>query len=138
MALPPNIEMLISIIGHGATMSLVREFGGDELRVPRGEGNDTWAALVEVIGEKATRKLSAAFGIEREIYIANCTDALRQERNRRLIARYETLVAEGFSGRSAVSVLVREFRPLSNRQIQTIINAPTPEPTAISLQAELF
>ena len=53
MALPAVIQEIIGIIGHGRAMSLVHEFGGQELRIPKTEGGDTWAALAEVIGEKA-------------------------------------------------------------------------------------
>jgi hypothetical protein len=37
-----------------------------------------------------------------------------------------------------VSVLVREFRPISNRQVEIIVNSPTPEPTGFGVQAQLF
>lgn len=138
MALPAVIQEIIGVIGHGPTMALVHAFGGQELRIPKGEGNDTWAALVEVIGEAATRALSAAFSGGEPIYIALCHRALLADRNRRMIARYEQLLREGHSGRGAVSVIVREFRPISNRQVENIVNAPTPEPAGLALQSQLF
>jgi hypothetical protein len=138
MSLPVVIQEIIALIGHGKAMALVSEFGGQELRIPRVEGNDTWAALVEVVGEPATVALSKAYGGADPIYIALCYRALKADRNRRMISRYECLLKDGHSGRGAVSVLVREFRPISNRQVEIIVNSPTPEPTVFSVQAQLF
>lgn len=137
MALPAVIQEIVRLIGYGRAMDMVREFGGQELRIPRAEGCSTWAALVEVIGERSTRKLAAEIGIEREIYIARCERALKQERNRKMIARYEKLLHTGHSGRGAVSVLVREFH-LSNRQVEKIVNSPLPEAETLSMQRALF
>lgn len=137
MSLPAVIQEIIRIIGHGRAMTLVREFGGQNLRLPKGEGSDTWAALAETIGDRATRALCAEFGGE-EVYIALCDRALKHDRNRKMIARYEKLLAQGHGSRGAVSVLVREFRPISNRQVENIINAPLPEPSAVAPQGQLF
>ena len=136
MALPAVIQDIVGLIGHGKAMALVHGFGGQELRIPRTETSDTWAALVEAIGEPATRALCTAYGGE-ELYIALCRDALRLDRNRRMIARYDALLGEGHSSRGAVSVLVREFGPISYRRVEKIINAPAPEAATV-LQGALF
>jgi len=137
MAVPAVIAEIIAIIGHGPATALVREFGGQEIRIPATETSETWAALAEVIGDRATRELSAAMAGE-EIYIALCAAAIRAERNRNMVARYDALLAEGHSGRGAVSVLVREFRPISYRQVEKIINAPLEEGGGAMLQGALF
>lgn len=137
MSLPAVIQEIVGIIGHGQAMELVRAFGGQELRVPKTDASDTWAALVEVIGEPLTKALAGVFGGE-PVYIALCDRALRADRNRKMIARYERLLAEGHSSRGAVSVLVREFRPISNRQVEKIVNGALPEPSAVAVQAVLF
>ena len=137
MALPPVIQEIIRHIGHGHAMALVREFGGQDLRIPKADGSDLYAALVEVIGERATKALCAAMGGE-EIYIALCHHAMKHDRNRRMIAKYDKLLKQGHSSRGAVSVLVREFRPISNRQVEKIINSPLPEPSTVAVQAQLF
>lgn len=137
-SLPAVIQEIVRIIGHGKAMALVREFGGQELRIPRGDGSDVWAALVEVIGEAATRKLAAAFGDGEPTYIALCERSMKADRNRRMIGRYEKLLKEGLSTRGAVSVLVREFRPISNRQVEKIINSPLPAPQDVTAQRCLF
>lgn len=136
-ALPQVIQEIVRLIGHGPAMALVREFGGQEPRIPKAEGSDTWAALVEVIGEPATRLLARAFGGE-PLYIALCDKALKADRNRRMIARYEKLLRQGHSSRGAVSVLVREFRPICNRQVEKIVNAPLPEAPGVAVQGVLF
>lgn len=61
----------------------------------------------------------------------------RQVRHRRLIARYEARLAEGLSSCSAVTVLVREFR-LSNRQIEKIVNGPSPVGVAMEMVVQGF
>ena len=137
MSLPATIEALIGIIGHSKTRDLVREFGGQNLRIPRTEMSEVWGALVEVIGEKATRRLSDALGGEGEIYISKCDAAMRDDRNRKMIQRYDQLMREGHSARGATSVLVREVK-LSYRQIEIIVNAPVPEAAGLALQGQLF
>ena len=135
--LPKVIEEIIRIIGHGKAMELVREFGGQEMRIPRTESSDTWAALVEVIGERATRALSDAFAGSESIYIAKCVAAFKADRNRKMISRYDYLLKHGHSGRGAVSILVREF-DVSNRWAEIVVNRPTPEPSSYEAQGELF
>ena len=137
MSLPAVIQEIVRIIGHGRAMALVQAFGGQELRIPKAEGSDTWAALCEEIGERATRTLCQALG-GNEVYIALCHRAMKDERNRRMIARYDELLRHHHSGRGAISVLVREFAPISYRQVEKIVNAPTPEPAGLKLQSELF
>ncbi len=138
MALPTVIQEIVRLIGHSKTMLLVQHFGGQEIRVPKGEGSDTWAALAEVIGYEATTRLCREFGGGEPIYIALCAKAVRDERNRRIVTRYDSLLREGHSSGGAVSVLVREFAPISYRWIEKIVNSPLPEPTELRMQAQLF
>ena len=137
MSLPAVIQEIVGIIGHGPAMELVRAFGGQELRIPKTDASDTWAALVEIIGEPLTRALAGVFGGE-PVYIALCDRALRHDRNRKMISQYEKLLKAGHSSRGAVSVLVREFRPISNRQVEKIVNDQMPEQSAMAVQAVLF
>ena len=136
--LPEVIQEIVRLVGHSHAMALVHAFGGQELRIPKTEASDTWAALVEVIGEPATRKLAAGLGGGEPIYIALCARAVKADRNRRMIERYDDLLREGHSGRGAVSVLVREFAPISNRWVEKIVNAPVPEVAGLQIQPELF
>ncbi|MBI2278164.1 MAG: hypothetical protein HYU74_12490 [Dechloromonas sp.] len=137
MTLPVIIQDIIQVIGHTKTMALVQEFGGQELRPPRTEDSEIWAAFAEVIGERATKRFAEAFQGVDKMYIAFCEKAMRLDRNRKMIARYEKLIKEGHSGRGAVSILVREFR-INYRQVEKIINSPLPEPSTVSEQGQLF
>lgn len=138
MALPATIQNIVSIIGHARAMELVRDLGGQSYRFPVGQTSDTWEHLVELIGTSAAARLCQHYGGE-EVYIARCDAALRADRNRKIIACYEALMAEGYSSRGAISVLVREFK-MSNRQIEKIINGPSPNfaVTELVTQGSLF
>lgn len=135
--LPPMIQEIIRLIGYTKTMELVREFGGQELRIPKTDEGDAWAALSEVIGLRAMKILANEFGGEM-LYIALCDKAVRADRSRRMISRYDTLLSNGHSGRAAVSILVKEFGPISYRQVEKIINSPLPTPSLVIAQGELF
>lgn len=137
MSLPATIQELIRLIGHADAMALVREFGGQEPSLPRTESSDLWAAFAEIIGDEKTRLLAGWRGGER-VYISLCTEALRADRNRKIIARYERLIKEGHSGNGAVFVIVREFRPIAARTVERIVNSPEPEESGLAVQGALF
>jgi Mor family transcriptional regulator len=69
------------------------------------------ADLVELIGTAATTKLIAVYGGEK-IWIPRCAQALRDIRDRRIIAAYD--------GGQSASRLAREHS-LTDRQIYTIL-----------------
>lgn len=125
MALPSTIQTIVDIVGHGPAMDLVREFGGQDFRFPARCDGANWEALVEIIGERLSTKLQARFA-GTETYIALCDRALRADRDRRMIARYDALLRKGYSSRGAVGILVQEFRPISNRTVEKIVNGPVP------------
>ncbi len=126
MALPPTIQTIVGLIGHSNAMALVREMGGDKFRFPASRQGEKWEALQEIVGPRAAAALASHFGGE-DVYVALCVDALRADRHRSIIARYGALLADGHSGRGATSVLVREFRPISYRTIEKIVNSPAPD-----------
>lgn len=136
MALPEIIVEIVGVIGHGSAMELVREMGGQNIFIPRGPGCASWDLLAQVIGEPSTGRLSMAMG-GREVYIALCHKALKAARNRRMIDRYDELLRNGCSARQAVNVLVREARPISYRQVETIVNS-VPQDESGMVQSELF
>ncbi len=138
MALRILIQEIIRIIGHSKAMVLVEHFGGQELRIPKTESSDTWAALVEVIGHSATEAMARHFGGGEPLYIALCSKAIRDDRKRRMITRYDALLREGHSGKGAVSVIVREFSPISYRWVEKIVNSPIQAPNELMVQAQLF
>lgn len=137
MALPQTIQTIIDLIGHADAMALVRELGGQEIRVPASKGGDTWEYLVEIVGPSSAAKLWERYR-GTELYIALCERALNADRNRRMIARYDALLAQGHSSRGAVSILVGEHR-ISYRTVEKIVNGPVPSaaPEMVS-QGQLF
>lgn len=138
MALPETIQTIVGIIGHGPAMNLVSEFGGREIRFPATRNGANWEALVEVVGERHAKGLCEHFA-GNEIYIALCANAIRHDRNCRLIKRYDQLLQQGHSSRGAVGILTQEFRPISNRAVENIINSPTPSMVPEMLQqGQLF
>lgn len=124
MALPATIQTIVRLVGHAKAMALVHDLGGQSYRFPVSRTSDVWEHLVELIGARAAEILCHEFGAN-EVYIALCNQAIKADRNRSMIARYESLLAAGHSSRGAVSVLVREYR-MSNRQIENIVNGPAP------------
>lgn len=125
MALPKTIQTIVGIIGHGPAMLLVGEFGGRDIRFPAIREGANWEALVEVVGERHAKGLCDQFNGD-EVYIALCANAIRHDRNCRLIKRYDELLKQGHSSRGAVGILTQEFRPISNRTIENVLNSPTP------------
>lgn len=124
MALPATIQTIVGLIGHHKAMKLVEDLGGQDFRFPVGRQSDTYEHLVDLVGPHAADHLCQHFAGE-EVYIARCAAALQSDRNRQIIARYEQLLAEGYSSRSAEQILVRESK-LSNRWVRKIVNGPSP------------
>lgn len=138
MALPAIIQTIVRLVGHAKAMKIVEDLGGQEFRFPVTPMADVLEHLVDLVGPHATDRLYRHFSGQ-AVYIARCDAAIRADRDRSIIARYEALLAEGHSSRGAVSVLVREFR-LSNRRIQAIVNGPSPAGEAMEMvtQGSLF
>ncbi|MFZ2269068.1 MAG: hypothetical protein WAV95_15945 [Azonexus sp.] len=138
MALPATIQTIVKLIGHGDAMALVRELGGQEFRFPMAKNSEKWEYLVEIVGPLSAGNLLATFSGS-VVYIALCTNALRDDRDRRMIDRYERLLRERHSSRGAISILVQEFRPISNRTVRKIVNGPTPSMASeLVAQGNLF
>lgn len=138
MSLPKTIQRIVALVGHAKAMTIVAELGGQNFRVPAMKAGANWEALVELIGERAATTLLAEYR-GTEIYISICTNALKLDRHRRIINRYDSLLAAGHSSRGAVSVLVTEFRPVSYRTVERIVNGPMPDQAPlVETQGSLF
>lgn len=135
--LPPMIREFVRLVGHAKTMRLVADFGGTRLRMTDSEDHPDHQALIESIGAKATKALTAAFKAEGEVYVAKCDRALRDDRNRRIIQRYDELLKGGYSSPAAAQVLAREHR-LSYRTIETVVNTQSPDQSALATQLSLI
>lgn len=137
MALPKTIQTIVELIGHADAMALVRELGGREIRVPATKAGATWEYLVEIVGPTSAARLWERYR-GTELYIALCTRALKADRNRLMITRYDALLAQGHSSRGAVGILVGEHR-ICYRSVEMIVNGPVPSaaPEMVS-QGQLF
>lgn len=136
--LTKTIQRIVALIGHAKAMALVAELGGQDFRFPSTKSGANWEALVEIIGARSAETLLGNYR-GNEIYISLCTDALKSDRRRRIINRYDQLLGAGHSSRGAVSVLVREFRPIAARTIERIVNGPMPDQAAVmETQGQLF
>lgn len=111
--LPKSIRDLVELIGLPATLTLVKAYGGIYLKVPVGVRADgaTRARLVGMLGEEAAEKLIRTYGGER-VAIARCEAALRDERDRRIIAEYD-------ANTSAATLALREG--MTERNIRNIL-----------------
>ncbi len=121
--LPPIIEQLVSIVGIEAMQALIEaRMLGFRQRVGRSRDCEWWRDWADVIGEGHADAVMKVWAGE-DVYFPACFDAIRDERNRQIVARYEAMLAEGMSSRRAIRQLSRAFR-LSDRQIETIVNRP--------------
>lgn len=89
-ALPATAQYLVDIIGLDATIDLVKEEGGNELKIPSAVAGTSrmWDRLVEVIGPTAAKALVQRCA-NTAIYVPTCAAALRLVRNREIIRRYD-------------------------------------------------
>lgn len=122
--LPQSVRDLIDLVGHTPAMALVSAFPGVTIRVPSGHLVDGTMRLrlVEIMGEAAASAFMQAYRGER-IPIPRCLAALRDSRDRRIIAAYDA--------GTPVSTLAMEHW-LTERQIRTILKR-TPGETVAGL-----
>ena len=135
--LPRSVRDLIDLVGVTPALALVRAYSGNVLKVPTGARADgqVRAQLIDIMGAEAADKFIACYGGER-LPIARCQVALKDERDRQIIAAYD--------GGQSVPSLARE-RLLTERQIRTIlkrvpggVSGPGFEPVADDRQLGLF
>lgn len=135
--LPPIIEQLVSIVGIEAVHALIEaRLLGFRQRVGRSRECEWWREWADVIGEGPADAVMRTWPGE-DIYFPACSDAIRAERNRRIVADYDSLLAGGTSARLAIRRLCRTWH-LSDRQIETIVNRPQQAASEVERQLGLF
>ena len=135
--LPPLIEQLVALIGLEAVQALVdARLLGYRQRIGRTRDCEWWREWAEVIGDGPTDTVMRAWAGQ-DVYFPACSDAVRAERNRRLVADYDALLAAGTSARRAVRRLCRQYR-LSDRMVEQIVNRPVAEAGEAERQLGLF
>jgi len=123
-SLPSTALDIANLIGLPATLALVEEFGGNELRIPvdrNGKAAELCQRISNAIGEKAALSILETYGGD-VLYIPCCTKTRRMLRDMEIVRTYDALILEG-SGRNAVSILAKKFF-LSCRGVEMIVSRP--------------
>lgn len=125
--LPRSVVEMIALIGFAPTMALVQAFAGNVIKIPihSRPGGHLRERLVRLMGVPAAEQLIAAYGGER-LSIPRCVAALRDSRDRQIIAAYDRGVA--------VAQLARDYA-LTERQIRSILKR-TPGEAVAGLASE--
>lgn len=123
--LPRQILDIARAVGMPTAMRLVEELGGTSWEFAKGSNRNGLirvAALADILGEEAARRLTQHMGGEK-IYIPRCADALRRLRDLDIHRQFEQAIREGVSANTAVAALAREFK-LSDRWVWEILKQP--------------
>ena len=88
--LPESARELIEVIGLNATIDLIKDYPGDELKIPTmiNGASRVWEQLVESIGPQDAEKLVARYK-GTMLYVPTCRMALLAHRNREIIRRFD-------------------------------------------------
>lgn len=136
--LPPIIEQLVGIVGIECVQQLVEaRLLGYRQRIGRSRECEWWREWADVIGDGPTDAVMRVWAGQ-QVYFPACADAVRAERNRQVVQRFDHMTrVEGLSASRAVRRLCRQFR-LSDRTIDSIINAPQQDASELEKQLGLF
>jgi hypothetical protein len=136
--------VLLRLLGVANGLKLINGLGGVQVVVPKGPCNNaggarTWGYLARVIGEAAMLTLARTMGGE-GLDIPNLDDLRTERRNAAMRAQFDHMTArepagEGLSKARAVQELCLLHRPISSRQIESILDRATYAP---DLQTPLF
>lgn len=133
--LPASVRELIDLLGAAPALALVRAFGGTVIKVPSRDRQESRLRerLIGVMGEAAARLFIDRYSGE-ALSIARCAAALRDERDRAIIAAYD-------GGASAASLATEHV--MTERQVRTILKRVPGEGGRFlvggeALQSELF
>ena len=121
--LPSSANEFVRIIGLEATLSLVNEYGGCEIRLPRQPNNheaSKFKELSDIIGPENLVRMGKEFSSSEQIYIPRCFRAMCALRNRNIISEYSEMI-HTVSCRKAASELARRYKK-SQRRIEIIVS----------------
>jgi len=111
---PASILEIIEVIGEGAALKLVKEFGGTTVRLPAKCNLTEDNPIARCIGLDTLTALLKVIGGGRWLHIAQCSRGLLAQRNQEIVKRY--------SAGEKVDNLVRRFR-ISDRHIWNILGS---------------
>lgn len=88
--LPATARELVDLVGIDATINLVKDFAGDDLKIPEVINGTSrmWAILVETIGPDAAAKLVKRYA-GMPIYVPTCHLALLGQRDRQIVQAFD-------------------------------------------------
>lgn len=132
---PPSGVQLLALLGRFDGLRLLNAWPGVQVVVPKGPCNNPggarrWAQFVGIVGERATGLLAGELG--GECLEVPTLQALRTERRHSAIRQqFDQLTAPapaggGQSKAAAVQELCLRHAPITWRQVETILDRPTP------------
>jgi len=120
--LPASVLEFARVIGLESSITLCRELGGVNIRIPVRESSRVAQHLIRVVGrEKALLMMSEFGGTGEEFFIPRCSQAIRILRNREIVGAFDRLTME-MSSQDAVTELSIKYR-LTYRQIENIVSS---------------
>ena len=112
--MPASILEIIEVIGEGAALKLVQEFGGTTVRLPAKCNLNEGHPIARCIGLDTLTELLKVIGGGRWLHIAQCKRGLIAQRNQEIVKLY--------SAGEKVNNLVRRFH-ISDRHIWNILGS---------------
>lgn len=111
--LPAKARELVDFIGLPATLLLVKEYGGQQIAIPKGKrarGVALIAEIADVIGLEAARKLAFNYGGE-YLYVPACKQPLQVLRDADMQSRFDAMTSKagGLSARCAANQIAKDF-----------------------------
>lgn len=122
-ALPRVGKELVAMIGLSAFLSLVEQFGGQEVAFPKsatGQASALYARLVETVGHDNYQAMLFNLGHMEKFAVPMCVRAEWVLRNREIIKEYEKLL-KTMSCPKAINTLVSRYR-VTSRTLEKIVN----------------
>ena len=130
---PETAMNLLRLVGFHATLAVVREFGGIDVRLPAEKNklqNKVYSQLVALIGEKKAEAIRFEYQNENYWYVPMCARAMYELQKIEITREFDDLLRNE-SSRKAVIILARKYWK-SNRAIENIVNgksSPIKRPT---------
>lgn len=141
---PPSGAVLLRLLGVTAGLALINGLGGVQVLVPKGPCNNAggarvWGYLARVIGVDAMLVLAREMGGE-GLEVPTLDSLRKERRNAAMRAQFDQMTAREPAGQAlskarAVQELCLLHRPITHRQIESILDRATYAP---DLQNQLF
>ncbi|WP_374981174.1 Mor transcription activator family protein [Pseudomonas solani] len=124
--LPVAVQRIADVVGLSSALKLVEALGGTSWYFAQGvgrQGQARVAALEEIVGEDAAKRLTFLLNEREAIYIPKCDRAVRQLRDAEIHRQFDQAVREGVSTNTVVNELARTYE-MSDRHVWRILKTP--------------